>query len=637
MSAVKKTPPPWHHGTRPTPPATAVVLADGRVEATDRAPGDPSDGPGPAVAFLRTHTALTDLISASVRTEPGRIGFMWTDSTARALVRVWVDPFRDAADRPLGRVLIEPCHPSPYGLTLRELDVLTLIVAGLTNNEIGERLFTSPRTVTTHVDRLLTKLQLSSRAAAAAVALDQGLVRLPFPGGGAPFGRLAVGRVAVAAQGGTPVPAPVPGPTRPLRRRPLLMGAVLPLTGPAADDGREMLLATRLALEEINDLGGIAGRRVEVVTADVEVTDPASVRGAFEELMALEVDALTSGYIGPQDVAHEIAADYGCPYLHAATLDSMVTRVADDPGRYGGVFQVCPSDTRYGPGYVRFLTRLRDSGRWRPDSDRLVVVQGVWPLGDLGRGEMEKAVEEGGWSLTVLSGIGMAGAEWESVARRVREMAPASVLVGHYFMPGSLAFLRELLRDGGPPVLPYLLYTPSIPSFREALGPLAEGLLWATVTGTYADHIGRSFAARYRVLHGVAPGRSHAGIAYDRARMIAGAWSRVDDPRDYRRVATALRTTIHRGVNGAYYLADAGQAALAYPELTPDPSIGQAHLVHQIQDGRHRILAPSPYADGRFRLPPRFEPAGRRGTEPTSDARDITRGAAADGDPEAAV
>ncbi|MFJ2213621.1 hypothetical protein ACIQVO_12860 [Streptomyces sp. NPDC101062] len=63
-------------------------------------------------------------------------------------------------------------------------------------------------------------------------------------------------------------------------------------------------------------------------------------------------------------------------------------------------------------------------------------------------------------------------------------------------------------------------------------------------------------------------------------------------------------------MNGAYYPAGPGQAALAYPELTPDPSIGQAHLVHQIQDGRHRILAPSPYADGRFRPPPpRFGPA----------------------------
>nr|WP_237549074.1 helix-turn-helix transcriptional regulator [Streptomyces sp. SID4950] len=111
----------------------------------------------------------------------------------------------------MGRVLIEPCHPSPYGLTLRELDVLTLVVAGLTNNEIAERLFASPRTVTTHVDRLLTKLQLSGRAAAAALALDQGLVRLPFPGGDTRFERLGLGRIATAARGGVPAPPRSPG------------------------------------------------------------------------------------------------------------------------------------------------------------------------------------------------------------------------------------------------------------------------------------------------------------------------------------------------------------------------------------------------------------------------------------------
>ncbi|SCD87949.1 MULTISPECIES: ABC transporter substrate-binding protein [unclassified Streptomyces] len=376
-----------------------------------------------------------------------------------------------------------------------------------------------------------------------------------------------------------------------------------------------MLLATRLALEEINDQGGIAGRRIELVTADFDVTVPSAVRAAFTELVEQEVDALTSGYIGPQDVAHEIAADYGCPYLHAATLDSMVSRVAEDPERYGGIFQVCPSDTRYGPGFVRFLTSLRDSGAWRPESDRLMAVQGIWPLGDLGRSEMAAAVEAGGWTLETVSEVGMSDDAWQRTARQVRAAAPAAVLVGHYFMPGSLAFLRELLADG-PPILPYLLYTPSIPSFREELGPLSDGLLWATVTGTYSDHLGRSFAARFRSLHGVSPGRSHAGIAYDRARMIAGAWSQVDDPRDHRRVAKAVRTTIHRGVNGAYYLADPGQAALAYPELTPDPSIGQAHLVYQIQDGHQRILSPTPYSDGRFRLPPWYGTGGREGDAP---------------------
>jgi len=57
------------------------------------------------------------------------------------------------------------------GITAREADVLRLVADGLTNKEIGERLFLSPRTVEKHVERLLAKTgaqnrsQLVSRAA----------------------------------------------------------------------------------------------------------------------------------------------------------------------------------------------------------------------------------------------------------------------------------------------------------------------------------------------------------------------------------------------------------------------------------------------------------------------------------------
>ncbi|MDP9368185.1 MAG: tetratricopeptide repeat protein [Chloroflexota bacterium] len=65
---------------------------------------------------------------------------------------------------------------SPLGLSPREVEVLRLLVIGSSDREIADQLFISPRTASKHVAAVLAKLEVSSRAAAAARAVRDGLI-----------------------------------------------------------------------------------------------------------------------------------------------------------------------------------------------------------------------------------------------------------------------------------------------------------------------------------------------------------------------------------------------------------------------------------------------------------------------------
>jgi DNA-binding NarL/FixJ family response regulator len=68
-------------------------------------------------------------------------------------------------------------RPDLYGLSEREVEVLQLVAAGLSNKEIAAELVISQHTVARHVQNILNKLRVTSRTAAAAFAFEHDLVR----------------------------------------------------------------------------------------------------------------------------------------------------------------------------------------------------------------------------------------------------------------------------------------------------------------------------------------------------------------------------------------------------------------------------------------------------------------------------
>ncbi|MBK0418822.1 ABC transporter substrate-binding protein [Leucobacter sp. CSA1] len=518
--------------------------------------------------------------------------FIWRDESQWVDVQLTLEHAPGERRPGTERVFVR-LRPSemPRGLTVRELDVLTLVALGHTNGGVAERLGTSARTVSTQIERLLEKLAQSSRGGLAALAVDLGLLRLPLPGGPPESTGLGVAELELAYRRRLGIDY------RPIRedfaaRVPIRVGILSP--GTSVSDGAQVLGGALLAIDEINRHGGIGGRSIEAVAVEVDMFDWASVSAGLGMLFEADVDAIVTSYVSAeQPEALDLIAEYGKPFLHTATFEADVQRAEREPWKYGTVFQTCASENHYAPGMLRLLGQLERLGAWTPPSRVIVPLELPTASMHLATPALRESAAAQGWEVAepILTPPGVT--DWDGVVARLARLRPAAILFASYLEQEFAAFQRAFLRHPFP-ALVYGIYAPSNPAFIEALGPAADGVLWSTTTGTYDDEFGGRFREQYRAKYREDPGWSIGGALYDQVRMLAAAWSSVD-PDDVDDVVKHLRRWPYRGVNGVYYFGETGQSPKLYPDTTNDAALSQAHQIYQIQDGEHVLLSPAPF------------------------------------------
>jgi DNA-binding NarL/FixJ family response regulator len=132
--------------------------------------------PGTAVLL---YTAYGDRSLLAEALDVGARGFVLKEAPVVELVRAVerVAAGESYVDPVLAGVLVGiGLNQRIAALTERERDVLILLADGLSNEEIGKRLFLSPQTVRTHVRKAMIKLEAETRTHAVATALRQSII-----------------------------------------------------------------------------------------------------------------------------------------------------------------------------------------------------------------------------------------------------------------------------------------------------------------------------------------------------------------------------------------------------------------------------------------------------------------------------
>ena len=415
-------------------------------------------------------------------------------------------------------------------------------------------------------------------------------------GGAGAVGGLVVGGLAGSAL------APKSSTTTSGSRGDVKVVGIFPTGGAIASDGKEMANGVKMAVDEINARGGLIGYHLNYVEIDDKDSATDQITTAFNRAVSVEkADVIFSGYHLASGPEFDIVANAGALYYNVNTQIAWVNRYKGNPSKYWGIFQCDPTESWYGQGFAYWVDGALNQGLLNSRAKTASIISGKSAYGTVIGNGFKDQITKLGWTILSEDGVSEGAVpDWGPVLSKVKTAKP-TVLFTSDFSPADDAAMAKAWAASPTKTLVYQQYGPSVPEYLNLAGPAANGIVWATVLGLLPDKIGNDFRSRYAAKFGAQPGWANAGGCYDEVMVWASAVAAAGNPKDYKAVAKATESVIWRGTTGSISFVD--HTGQQFPAQTADASIGQPHIIVQIQDGVQKVVSPTPFTSGTFVLP----------------------------------
>jgi len=357
------------------------------------------------------------------------------------------------------------------------------------------------------------------------------------------------------------------------------VGGLAPLTGYMASDGNDMAKGLKMAVKEINDQGGLLGRKLELILYDTEELLSETFAAAAEKLiMRDKVDVLIAGYSG--EAGPDTFGKYDVPYLYNEGSLACVEIHRANAEEYWNVFMTCDHSLNFGRFAFDMVQAMADRAGYKFPNKKLAIVWGGWNWDKMYAEGFGKRAEEKGWEVVYNTETTVETTEWGGVLVNIRASNPSIIFFGVWGSGAPATFLRQFKENPIDALIVYNQCTVN-PEFLNILGEEADGPIDQSYHGVLPTPAGKAWLERYKEMFG----EEHTGlmdvVTYDELMMWAAAVKRVGKADDYRAVAKAIQENPYKGIAGTYRFNED-----RYAPVTPDLPM----FAYQYQGGKRVLI-----------------------------------------------
>jgi branched-chain amino acid transport system substrate-binding protein len=300
----------------------------------------------------------------------------------------------------------------------------------------------------------------------------------------------------------------------------LKIGGMLPLSGTASIEGRQVIQGLQFAVDEWNAKGGVLGRKIELVMEDDESNSTKGVTAVRRLVERDKVPFIIGTYASAVAVAAaKVAAEYKVPMLSGGSTAAIATD------------QNTPGD----PWFFRPWT---DSNGQGEDTARAIIEQfkktkvsiihdntnyGV-TLAD----QVTQVVTKSGGQILSRDGYNAGEQDFSSLLTRLRGSKPEAVYIGGWAGDGA-NIVRQAAEVG---LRAQFVGSGSMLSddFIRLAGPAAEGFAVASLyEASTPNPVGKAFGERWRKTHDF-DANTFSSLGYDSTNVAIEAMRRVGKP-----------------------------------------------------------------------------------------------------------